>query len=112
MQVMPATGRSLGRELGLADFDDDMLKHAELNAHLGTRYLAEQLEAFDGRLPVVLAAYNAGPHRINRWSQFPEFVDDEQFAERIPFAETRDYVKIVQNNASIYRELYGDAIQP
>lgn len=112
MQVLPSTGRDLARELGLRGFDDDMLKHAELNAHLGTRYLAEQLEDFDGRLPVVLAAYNAGPHRIGRWSQFPEFADDDQFAERIPFGETRDYVKIVQNNASIYRELYSETIGP
>jgi soluble lytic murein transglycosylase len=111
MQVLPATGRTLARQLGLDGFNRDMLKHAELNAHLGTRYLAEQLADFDGRLPVVLAAYNAGPQRIDRWSQFPEFGDDEQFAERIPFAETRDYVKIVQNNATIYRELYSNAIE-
>lgn len=111
MQVLPSTGRTLASQLGLSGFNGDMLKHAELNAHLGTRYLAEQLADFDGRLPVVLAAYNAGPQRIDRWSQFPEFDDDEQFAERIPFAETRDYVKIVQNNASIYRELYGKAIE-
>jgi soluble lytic murein transglycosylase len=112
MQVLPSTGRSLARDLGLSGFDDDMLKHAELNAHLGTQYIAEQLADFDGRLPVVLAAYNAGPHRIDRWSRFPEFADDDQFAERIPFGETRDYVKIVQNNANIYRELYGQAIDP
>jgi soluble lytic murein transglycosylase len=112
MQVLPSTGRSLARDLGLSGFDDDMLKHAELNAHLGTQYIAEQLADFDGRLPVVLAAYNAGPHRIDRWSRFPEFADDDQFAERIPFGETRDYVKIVQNNANIYRELYGQAIEP
>jgi len=70
-------------------------------------YLNDQLSAFAGRLPVVLAAYNAGPHRITRWSEFPEFADDETFSERIPFAETRDYVKIVQNNARIYAALWG-----
>jgi len=110
MQVLPSTGRTLAGQLGLSGFSASMLEHAELNAHLGTRYLAEQLSEFNGRLPVVLAAYNAGPHRIDRWREFPEFSDDEQFAERIPFAETRDYVKIVQDNAHIYRELYGELV--
>jgi peptidoglycan lytic transglycosylase len=112
MQVMPATGETLAHQLGVKRFDTDMLKNAELNTHLGTRYLAEQLTDFDRRLPVVLAAYNAGPHRIDRWQQFPEYADDDLFAERIPFAETRDYVKIVQNNARIYRALYQTTMAP
>jgi len=111
MQVLPATGRTLAQQLGIHRFDSELLKHAELNAHLGMRYLADQLADFDERLPVVLAAYNAGPNRIDRWQQFPEFGDDELFAERIPFAETRDYVKIVQNNARIYRTLYPPTVQ-
>jgi soluble lytic murein transglycosylase len=110
MQVMPATGDIIARQLGIRRFDPDMLKHAELNVHLGTRYLADQLADFDDRLPVVLAAYNAGPHRIDRWQDLPEFTDDELFAERIPFAETRDYVKIVQNNARLYEALYKPLI--
>lgn len=109
MQVTPGTGRALARQLGVHRFSNDMLKHAEYNAHLGMKYLAQQFADFDGRLPVVFAAYNAGPQRISRWREFPEFADDEQFAERIPFAETRDYVKIVQGNARLYRALYGDA---
>lgn len=111
MQVMPATGRDLAQRLGVQRFDDDMLEHAEFNAHLGMAYLDDQLNDFSGRLPVVLAAYNAGPHRITRWSEFPEFPDDDLFAERIPFAETRDYVKIVQNNARIYEALYADMLR-
>jgi soluble lytic murein transglycosylase len=111
MQVMPTTGQALARQLGIRRFERDMLTHAELNVHLGIRYLADQLSSFQGRLPVVLAAYNAGPQRIDRWQEFPEFGDDELFAERIPFAETRDYVKIVQNNARLYESLYKPLIQ-
>lgn len=111
MQVLPATGQTLARQLGVRRFNADMLKHAEYNAHLGMKYLADQIGSFDGRLPVVFAAYNAGPQRITRWREFPEFADDEQFAERIPFAETRDYVKVVQGNARIYRALYGAEIE-
>jgi len=71
-------------------------------------YLKEQLENHNGRLPLVLGAYNAGPQRITRWSQYPEFRDDALFAERIPYEETRDYVKIVQQNAKLYAGLWAD----
>lgn len=107
MQVMPGTGQVLARTLGVPEFSPDLLKQADVNVHFGMAYLADQLRNYEGRLPVVLAAYNAGPHRIDRWRAFPEFKDDELFAERIPFKETRDYVKIVQNNARIYAALYG-----
>ncbi|MGH7574911.1 MAG: transglycosylase SLT domain-containing protein, partial [Longimicrobiales bacterium] len=95
--------------LDIERFSPVMLKQAEVNIHLGMIHLADQLRVYGGRLPVVLAAYNAGSGRIDRWRAFPEFSDDELFAERIPFTETRDYVKIVQNNARIYAALYADA---
>jgi soluble lytic murein transglycosylase len=110
MQVMPETGEILARQLDVSRFTTELLKKPEFNVTLGVRYLAEQLEAYDERLPVVLSAYNAGPSRVARWRRiFPEFPDDELFSERIPFSETRDYVKIVQHNARMYRALYGQA---
>jgi soluble lytic murein transglycosylase len=107
MQVMPATGQALARSLQLRRFSPQLLRQADVNVHLGMAHLADQLRTYEGRLPVVLAAYNAGSGRIDRWREFPEFADDELFAERIPFGETRDYVKIVQNNARLYAALYG-----
>ena len=47
-----------------------------------------------------------GEHRLEQWLDFPESGDDELLTERIPFAETRDYVRIVQQNAQIYRLAY------
>ncbi|MEX2609168.1 MAG: transglycosylase SLT domain-containing protein [Gemmatimonadota bacterium] len=106
MQIMPETGATLARGSGVRRFDPDMLRRGEFNVHLGMRYLAEQLAEYEGRLPIVLSAYNAGPTRVKRWRTFPEFDHDERFTERIPFTETRDYVKIVQQNARMYRALY------
>src|SRR5690606_28303815 len=106
MQVMPTTGRSLARTLGIRRFNADMLAQPELNIVFGMRYLADQLRTYGNRLDAVLAAYNAGPTRVERWKQFPEFDDTLLFAERIPFVETRDYVRIVQNNRRIYAALY------
>jgi soluble lytic murein transglycosylase len=109
MQVMPATGRELAREIGLQGYNPDMLQRPEINVVLGMAYLRKMLRHYDHRLTSVLAAYNAGPGRVSRWSRFPEFRDEELFAERIPFQETRHYVQVVQQNARIYAGLYGDA---
>jgi soluble lytic murein transglycosylase len=107
MQVMPATGRSLARSLGVTRFTEELLLQPEVNIHFGMAYLADQLSSYGERLDAVLAAYNAGPSRVSRWRQFPEFADRLLFAERIPYDETRDYVRIVQNNRRIYAALYG-----
>jgi soluble lytic murein transglycosylase len=107
MQIMPATGTSLARELGVTGFRTARLAEPDLNLRMGTRYLATMLARYDGRLGDALVAYNAGPTRMARWRGFPEHGDPELFVERIPFAETRGYVRIVQANTAIYRALYG-----
>ena len=107
MQVMPATGRQLARASGVRDFTSETLENAEVNVHLGTRFLAEMFERYDGDVPLFLSAYNAGPTRANRWRRMPEAADPKRFTERIPFAETREYVKIVTRNRALYRWLYG-----
>jgi soluble lytic murein transglycosylase len=107
MQVMPQTGTTIARNLGIGGFQPARLTDPSINLRIGTRYLADQIRSHNGRLVDAIAAYNAGPQRVTRWKAFPEYRDPEIFTERIPFQETRDYVKIVQQNARIYRELYG-----
>jgi soluble lytic murein transglycosylase len=107
MQVMPATGRALARRAGIRNFDVNRLKGPDLNVQLGTMFFADLLNQYDGRLVDVLAAYNAGPGRLARWRSLEEYRESELFAERIPYAETRDYVKVVQQNARIYAAIYG-----
>lgn len=55
----------------------------------------------------VLSAYNAGEHRVEWWSAYPEYGRDELFTEQIPFRATRDYVKILTRHHALYRGLYG-----
>jgi soluble lytic murein transglycosylase len=107
MQIMPETGRALASGVGIDEWDSELLFQPEINVHLGTRYLAEQMERYDESLPSVFSAYNAGPHRIDDWKEFPEFGDEELFTERIPYRETRDYVKILTRNIELYRGLYA-----
>ena len=107
MQVMPATGRELARAVGPRGFREASLRIPEVNLHLGSRFLVDMLRRYDSRLTLVLSAYNAGPSRANRWRQLPEASDPARFTERIPFAETRGYVKNVTRNLHVYRWLYG-----
>lgn len=108
MQIMPATGSKLAAAVGLKEWHPAVLYQPEINVHLGTRYLTQHMHNYDGSLPSVFSAYNAGAHRVKWWSEFPEYEDEELFTERIPYAETRGYVKILTRNRALYAGLYGD----
>jgi soluble lytic murein transglycosylase len=108
MQIMPATGRRLAEAVGIERWDPEVLYHPEINVHLGVRYVAQHWNNYDGSLPSVFSAYNAGAHRVEWWSAFAEYGNNELFTERIPFRETRDYVKILTRNHALYRGLYGE----
>ncbi|MEX0935577.1 MAG: transglycosylase SLT domain-containing protein, partial [Gemmatimonadota bacterium] len=106
MQLMPPTARELARSLGVR-YSEDALSDPEVNARLGIAYLADLVGRFDGRAEDVLSAYNAGPSRIVRWRRQPNYGDGDVFVEHIPFAETRQYVKVVQQYTRVYSALYG-----
>ena len=107
MQVMPPTGAQLARVHGPSGFQEEHLVSPEVSLHLGAAYFVEMSARYDGVLPLILSAYNAGPTRATRWKQYPEISDLLRFTERIPFVETRGYVKNVRRNLGIYRVLYG-----
>lgn len=112
MQLMPATARQVARSAGIR-YSPEALTDPRTNVRLGTRFLASLVNRFDGRAEDALAAYNAGPTRLTRWRRTPEYGDRDVFVEHIPFQETRNYVKRVQQYARIYTALYGcDDFQP
>ncbi len=106
MQVMPATARWTARKIGL-DYSHDRITDRDINLTLGTGYLKLVLDDFAGSQPLAAAAYNAGPSRSRRWREGP-LLDPATWAENIPFAETRDYVKKVLANAAYYAALLGN----
>jgi soluble lytic murein transglycosylase len=104
---MPPTGAQLARAHGPEGFTDDALTKAEVNLHLGAAFFVDMSRRYENDLPLVLSAYNAGPTRATRWRSYPEAADPLRFTERIPFVETRGYVKSVRRNVGLYRVLYG-----
>ncbi|MDH3732148.1 MAG: transglycosylase SLT domain-containing protein [Gemmatimonadota bacterium] len=108
MQLLPATARDVAPRAGLPEYDRSQLTVPQVNLLLGTRYLADVLGRFGGRPNAGMISYNAGPHRFVRWREFPEFQDDETLVERIPFRETREYVRAVTELTKIYEFLYPE----
>lgn len=106
MQIMPEVGRKLAASHGLRSWRDPLLRQPEVNVQLGTAHLGSLLRQYRD-VTHALAAYNAGSGRVARWLTKRGAEDPEVFVERIPFTETRDYVRIVQRNQALYRRLYA-----
>ena len=110
MQVMPVVGRSIAASLGIRPWHDSLLYVPEVNLRIGSRHLAAALRRDGAAHPAyALAAYNAGRSRLVRWRAKRGAASDwELFVERIPYEETRDYVRIVLRNEAWYRALYDE----
>ncbi len=104
MQVMPATGAEIAEALN-EPFDPEMLFDPETSIRYGTYYLSQQMNAFDNNPKIVLAAYNAGPHRASQW--IADYgIDSKGGIAYIPFGETDRYVDRVLLAQSVYEILY------
>jgi soluble lytic murein transglycosylase len=101
MQVMPATARWTAAKLGMKGFSAEQLHDRDVNIAIGTGYLKLVLDDFGGSMPLAAAAYNAGPSRARAWRN-GAVLEGAAWAETVPFQETRDYVKKVVSNATIY----------
>jgi soluble lytic murein transglycosylase len=109
MQVIPATGRTVARQLGIKGFSTSMLTTPETNVRIGTKYFKDMVDKFGG-VHYALAGYNAGPHRVVTWRQEAPGLPQDEFIDNIPFAETQAYVKRILGTAEDYRRLYGTGV--
>lgn len=107
MQVMPAVGAAVARREEYPEWDTVLLYQPDVNMHIGLQHLAERWERCGGGVEAALAAYNAGSTPVNRWLRRPGTADPEVFIERIPYVETRDYVRRVLFNQARYAAIYG-----
>ncbi len=106
MQILPATGARVARQIGLRPFSTASLTQPEINVRLGTQYFADLVRRYNGDVAPALAAYNAGEHRVDRWLTERPGLDRDEFVDGIPFPETQGYVKKILGTAEDYRELY------
>ena len=113
MQLMPFTAQAVAKQVGVATSLVSLTSDPSHNMRLGTAYLRQMLDRFDGSLPLAAAAYNAGPHRVDQWlseNGDPRVgpIDMLDWIELIPFGETRNYVQRVLENVVIYRVRRGE----
>lgn len=101
MQVLPSTAKGVAKKLGIRGHRTTDLMIPEKNANIGAAYLSQMLKRFKGNYIKATAAYNAGPHRIPRWTP-KRPIPAQQWIESIPFNETRNYVRAVMSYTTIY----------
>jgi len=107
MQIMPDTAKWAAEQMQI-DFDPEMLFKPKYNIRIGCWYLRELFNSFGGNLIVVLAAYNAGQGKVSRWLDEGLWTGSKDDLDRIPFGETRTYIKRVLNNYQRYQDIYTE----
>ncbi len=107
MQLLVPTGKLTAQKYGVErEVTAESLYEPRLNIQLGTGYMRDQIDKY-GRIEYVAAAYNAGPGRVVQWrASLP--LEMDEWAEAIPFKETRGYVQGVVRNGLQYKRLYDD----
>jgi soluble lytic murein transglycosylase len=113
MQLMPFTAEAVAKQVGSPTSLVSLTENPAHNMRLGTAYLEEMLQRFGNSLPLAIAAYNAGPHRVDEWlSAYGDprtsAIDMVDWIELIPFNETRNYVQRVSENVVVYQARRGE----
>lgn len=107
MQLMPATGKQVASSLGAPHKKSDLYE-IDHNVLLGSTYYRQLLDRYNGNRVFAIAAYNAGPHRVDRWrNKAGETVSLEIWVATIPFKETRNYVQAVLSYNVVFHHLLG-----
>jgi len=111
MQLMPATAREISQKANLRYSKTRLTTDPVYNMTLGSLYIKQMLDRFDGNRTLAIASYNAGPGRVSRWIK--EFgdprdpnIDEVDWIETIPIYETRNYVQRVTEAVNIYAKLF------
>ncbi|RZA05690.1 MAG: hypothetical protein EOP11_12215, partial [Proteobacteria bacterium] len=103
MQIIPGTARHLASQ------GHKKLLNEKENTKMGVKYLMQLSSRFDGSAELVLAAYNAGPLKVDEWMRRNPERNSNMLLwnDLIPFMETRDYVVSILRNNYLYTRLYG-----
>lgn len=110
MQIMPGTGRKIGRSLDKPLKNRQQLFDADTSLEFGSTYLRILLDQLDENPVLAAAAYNAGPHRVERWRPADETMSADLWIEGIPYRETREYLRRVIAYTTIYEQRLGHEI--
>lgn len=108
MQITPQTGQWAAEKINIENYNDQLLYEPQVNIRIGTWYLDNLRTQFDGRMPLVIAAYNGGSGNVSKWLSDQRYSEDGKTLKEIPFNETKNYVEKVFNAYDKYKEIYED----
>jgi hypothetical protein len=115
MQLMPFTAKAEARDAQIPYVLNRLTSDPLYNMRLGTQHLQRLRDIYQGSYPLMVAAYNAGAGRVDRWLALhgdprKGKADWADWIELIPFEETRLYTKLVLENHAVYRLRLGDKV--
>ena len=117
MQVTPVAGRDTAKRFGVSYDWKRLVSDPVYNTQMGAAEASALLKDFRGSFVLTFAGYNAGRGRVEQWvaqhgdPRNPK-IDAVDWVERIPFAETRNYVQRVMENLMVYRGRFGESLNP
>ena len=103
MQVMQGTADEIGASLGVEDVD---LYDEEVNIRIGTKYLSDLIDRYDGNINLAIIAYNAGTGNVSKWIEEGVIKSDGSDLENVPYKETNMYVRKILRNYRVYGVIY------
>jgi soluble lytic murein transglycosylase len=106
MQITPATADYIAQKSGGTKFEQGDLATPQINISYGAWYLRYLLDRYDGNEVLALCAYNGGEGNVDKWLQEAHVADTAFTLQRVPFAETREYVTRVLDARADYRRQY------
>lgn len=105
MQIMPATARGIAKELASESYD---LKDPCTSIEFGAHYFKRLQKMYNGKIELMIAAYNAGPGNVAKWLEKHPSDDLHFFIEQVPFDETRYYMLRTKKNYLQGKIVYGE----
>jgi soluble lytic murein transglycosylase len=110
MQIMPQTARFLAKRSGATNFKESDLGTPQVNIAYGSYLLRYLIDRYHGNVMLALAAYNGGETNVDRWLAEARKSGHKLTIDRIPFPETRSYVRRVLRAQRDYRHHYASQL--
>jgi soluble lytic murein transglycosylase len=115
MQVTPEAGRDTAKRFGVAYDWERLVSDPVYNTQMGAAEISALFREYSGSYIMTFAGYNAGRGRVREWvakhgdPRDPK-IDAVDWVERIPLAETRNYVQRVMENLQVYAASLGASV--
>jgi soluble lytic murein transglycosylase len=106
MQITPATADYIAQKSGGTAFVHGDLATPQINIAYGSWYLRYLLDRYDDNVVLALCAYNGGEGNVDKWLREAHISDTAFTLDRVPFPETREYVRRVLDARASYRKQY------